>query len=199
MAIVYCVTNKLSGKKYVGITKQTLSNRKKGHRHVAKKMKKHPFYDAWRSYGEENFVWEVLEECTSIEEAARLEVKFIQEMNTISPHGYNLLLGGVLPPNMKGVPKSEEHRRKISEANKGKKVSDEKKKRISETLKGNTPWNKGIVGAQEAWNKNIPHTQETKNKISNANKGKTPWNKGVPRSQETKDKIRLTKSKSKIS
>lgn len=197
MAIVYCATNIISGKKYIGITKQKLSDRKKRHRYVAKKLKKHPFYDAWRKYGKENFKWEVLRECDSVEEASLLEEHYIKEINTISPNGYNLLEGKIIPPNMKGISKSEEHKKKISEANKGKSKSEETKKKISDALKGNLPWNKGKNTGQIPWNKGINHSEETKQKIGEANKRKTPWNKGVPRSEETKQKIRLTKSKSK--
>ena len=52
--------------------------------------------------------------------------------------------------SMKGKKLSEEHRRKLSEAhkgkmtwNKGKHLSDDTRRKISESLKGNVPWNKG--------------------------------------------------------
>jgi hypothetical protein len=44
---------------------------------------------------------------------------------------------------LKGRPRSEEHRRKISEARKGKKASEETCKKLSLALKGRTPWNSG--------------------------------------------------------
>ena len=49
----------------------------------------------------------------------------------------------------KGKPKSEEHRKKLSEANKGKPV----------------------------WNKGKKFSEETRNKIGEANKGKNTWTK----------------------
>lgn len=165
MAIVYSATNKISGKKYIGITKQSLSNRKKGHRHQVRKNKRHPFYDAWRSYGEEVFDWMVLYESESILDVAEKEKTYIEEYDTIAPNGYNLLIGTIIPPNMKGIPKSEEHKRKISEANKGRPKTKEERKRISEGLKGNIPWNKNKKGLQVAWNKGIARSPETIEKI----------------------------------
>lgn len=51
-------------------------------------------------------------------------------------------VGGAL----KGIPHSEEHKRKIGEAQKGKIIPKSQRKKISETLKGNIPWNKGKIG-----------------------------------------------------
>jgi len=70
----------------------------------------------------------------------------------------------------KGKTLSEEHKRKISEAHKGRKrgvMSEEHKQKISE---GNiNSYSRG----RKAWNKGVPQTEEHKNKISEANKGKT--------------------------
>lgn len=98
---------------------------------------------------------------------------------------------------------SDETKKKISDANKGKIISEEQRKRHSEMLKGKHPWNYGKSGAQTAWNKGLigVHTinEETKIKISNslkgvkkgefsdehkrklseAHKGKHPWNYGL--------------------
>lgn len=54
----------------------------------------------------------------------------------------------------KGMPLSEETKKKISDKHKGIPCSEEKAKKISEALKGNVPWNKGI-----------PNSEETRSKI----------------------------------
>jgi hypothetical protein len=90
-----------------------------------------------------------------------------------------------------GLVPSEEHRRKLSEAQKGKTTwnkdkspSEETKRKISEAQKGKTPWNKGKSPSEE-----------TKRKMSEAKKGntnalgKTPWNKGKCLSEEHKKKL----------
>lgn len=72
---------------------------------------------------------------------------------------------------LKMGPMSEEHKKKMSEANKGKKRAAETKKKMSEAQKGK------------------PKSDETKKKLSEANKGK----KRGPMSEETKKKISESK------
>ena len=69
--------------------------------------------------------------------------------------------------HQKGKPKSEETKKKMSEAQKGRFVSEETRNKISETLKGHIPWNK--------WKQN---SKETRKKISEANKGRHWFNNG---------------------
>jgi hypothetical protein len=196
MAILYRVTNKLNTKKYYGITSGTLSKRKKTHLHSAKRGSSGVFHTAIRKYGKDNFVWETIREFPSIEEAGKAETEIIIEENTVCPNGYNMTSETRFNPL--GLKRSEETKQKLSDANRGKTKSEETRKSISDSLKGHVPWNKGKTGVQTAWNKGISHSEKTKSKIGNSNKGKTPWNKGIPRSDETKEKIRLTKSKSKF-
>jgi hypothetical protein len=59
--------------------------------------------------------------------------------------------------------------------------------KMSKNLKGRIPWNKGLKGVQQAWNKGIPRTEEVKKAVSKARIGK----KTGPRSLETKIKIGL--------
>ena len=62
---------------------------------------------------------------------------------------------------------SEEHKRKISDANKGKKHSEEARRKMSESKKGKPTWNKG---------KKL--SEEHKRKMSEAGKGKHWFNNG---------------------
>lgn len=88
---------------------------------------------------------------------------------------------------------SEETKRKISRANKGKKRSEEFRKRMSTIKMGNVPGNKGKHHTEEARRKMSeaaknrgPMNEETKKKLSLLWKGKqrpelcgrVPWNKG---------------------
>lgn len=78
---------------------------------------------------------------------------------------------------------SEEQKRKISKAQKGKPKSDSFKKLMSERMKGNT-YGKASKG-------HIP-SEETRRKISEGNKGKPAWCKGMklkPLSDEHKRKM----------
>ncbi|MBA7589416.1 hypothetical protein ES708_31501 [subsurface metagenome] len=68
--------------------------------------------------------------------------------------------------------------------NKGVPRSEETRKKISESRKGQIPWNKGI-----------PCSDEIKQNISRGTKGRKAWNKGISRVDETKYKISKTKQK----
>ena len=91
------------------------------------------------------------------------------------------------PSTFKGKTLSEEHKRKISEAHKGKSrkpLSEEHKRKISDTLKGKTHSEetkrkmRGIHLSEETKrklseaHKGKHHSEETKRKISESNKGK---------------------------
>lgn len=99
------------------------------------------------------------------------EHRYIDLWNSIE-NGWNLEKNGA------GGSRSEETKRKVSEANKGKKRTEEHKRKMSEAKKGKTPWNKG--------KKIGPQSEESKRKKSNALKGRTPWNKGKPNPKASK-------------
>ena len=97
MAIVYCYTNLVNGKKYIG---QTLnpSQRYKSHKSVHLN-EKDPEYDsvfhrALRKYGWENFKYEVLIEDDNIDLINNLEIFYIDFYDTQIPNGYIVLPGG---------------------------------------------------------------------------------------------------------
>lgn len=81
-----------------------------------------------------------------------------------------------------GKHKTEETKKKMSEANKGHKISEETKKKISEANKG-----------QKAWNKGKHTSEETKRKMSIAEKGSNNHNYGKHHSEETRRKISIAK------
>jgi group I intron endonuclease len=90
---VYSVTNKLNGKRYVGWTIVAVEKRFARHLYDAAHGSDVYFHRALRKWGAANFVIETLHQCTEplLREAERC---FIKQLNTITPHGYNLTLGG---------------------------------------------------------------------------------------------------------
>lgn len=109
-----------------------------------------PIASAIAKYGKENFSIEILDTCNSQVELDAKEKYYAKLYNTFCPAGYNLRAGcgrGAM---------SEETKRKISIANKGKKVSASTRKKLSESHKGNS------------------HSAATKQKLSKLNKGKVP-------------------------
>lgn len=139
MYTVYLRTNTINEKQYVGQTSNftrrnwdwnTLSN------HYANIL----LTQERNEYGLDNFTTKVLAEVETQEEALELEKKFIKELNTKAPNGYNLTDGG---DGILGYHFTEEQKKKISEKAKGRKHSEETRKKMSESRKGEKHWNYG--------------------------------------------------------
>ena len=173
MGVIYLRTNKINGKKYVGLTTDLKA------RQAEWKCLKQPYAgnvinNARKKYGIDAFDFEILKECED-EELDYWEKYYIKELNTKKPYGYNMTEGGDGCP---GYIHSEETRKKISDANKGRKFSEEHKRHISESKKGlkhTAEQNKKHSERMKCeknpfWGKQ--HTEETKRKISEAKKGK---------------------------
>ena len=95
---------------------------------------------------------------------------------------------------LKGIPKSEEHKRKISEAKKGitshflgKTHTEEAKRKISEAKKG-IPRSEETKRKISEKSKGRKHTEETKRKISEANKGQNNGNSKTNRERRVREK-----------
>lgn len=118
MIVIYKITNIANGKIYIGQT-VNYSERVKSHKRVAfgrnARDRHKPLYKAFLKYGLNSFKFEIIETCTSYEEANFLEIFFIKKFKSTvdSGFGYNLDLGG------KNGKKSEYTKSKISEAHKG--------------------------------------------------------------------------------
>lgn len=94
MSYIYCITNNINQKKYVGKTDKTIEYRWQQHKADAPKRncEKRPLYRAINKYGAENFSIEILEECSS-EESSNREIYWIEKLDTFH-NGYNATLGG---------------------------------------------------------------------------------------------------------
>lgn len=124
--IIYCATNKVNNKKYVGQTINSLEERIKGHLTFARLNKDgcRLFWRAIRKYGSESFEWSVLFETENIDELNYMESYYIKKYDTTNPlNGYNLKGGGHNPF-----------------------LTDEVKKRIGESQKGKLNHMYGIKG-----------------------------------------------------
>lgn len=136
--VIYLVTNKINGLRYIGQTIRTLDERKEEHLYKALNGSKYFFHRAIKKYGIKNFEWEIIHEAETTEELNELEVHYIKEYNTFLGDGYNLTIGG---RGCSGWKHSEEAKKKISEAGKkrkGIKLNDKTKKKIGEYRKGKT-------------------------------------------------------------
>lgn len=87
--VIYLITNKINGKKYVG---QTIQNPKRRFRRHKYNYDNTAIGNAFDKYGEENFELEILEECESDNLNDR-EKYWINYYNAYE-EGYNLSIGG---------------------------------------------------------------------------------------------------------
>lgn len=92
--IIYCITNDINNKKYIGKTIHSIKQRFQEHIRESKKArsKDRPLYRAINKYGIEHFHIEILEQC-STENGNIREQFWIKRFNTFH-YGYNATKGG---------------------------------------------------------------------------------------------------------
>jgi hypothetical protein len=120
----------------------------------------------------------------SEEDAFRIEVERIAMWSSLGMDLANKTLGG---EGVAGLVFSEEHRRKLGDATRGKKrppKSEQQRRKHSEFMKGN----KFGLGKK--------HSPETKKKIADSRIGIPSPAKGIPKSEEQKRKISESLSRS---
>lgn len=146
--VIYLITNTVNGKRYVGQTVRTLRERWQRHCWPSNSARM-PVAAAIAKYGKERFTVEIIAKASSQEELNRLEIQYVQTLNTLSPAGYNLRAGegrGKTSPEfgakisraLTGRKASEETRRRLSESHKGKKMPEATRKRLRQFYRGRT-------------------------------------------------------------
>lgn len=98
---IYCITNRCTGKKYIGQTKTTLKDRFRRHKNHSKSNESGQLiYYSMNKYGFENFSIEEVRKITCKtdvelgEHLNKAEMKYIAEYKTLMPIGYNMDTGG---------------------------------------------------------------------------------------------------------
>ena len=187
---IYMIKNMVNSKIYIGqsvdIEKRWREHRSglRGNDHDNKHLQ-----NAWNKYGESNFEFTVICECDESQLNTK-EIDYIAKLKTYDPKvGYNKTYGG------EGGRHTEETRRKLSEAHKGKTLSEEHKRKMRENHADFKGENAPMYGKH--------HSKETRKRLSDINRGKTIpeetrekisennsryW-KGKTRSEETREKI----------
>ena len=161
MYTVYQHKNKINGKVYIGITSQKPEQRWRN----GEGYKSSPhFYSAIQKYGWDNFEHNILFVELTKEQACLKEQELIKEFNSMNrEYGYNSTSGGDI------FVMNEETKKKISQAlmgnqnNLGHSCSEEKKKKISEAQKGRefTEEHKQKL-SEAAKNRHVPCSEEKK-------------------------------------
>lgn len=209
---IYKITNSINSKIYIGQTRQSPAI-KRWHSHKWDALNgrtKTAFANAIRLHGHEKFTFQIVCECSSLDELNRLEEEYILFFSSLSPNGYNLMKGGSnyersketlekLRNSLKGRIIDEEWAKNIAEGHRGLKKSDETKQKIREAHLGMrmSEESKEKIRKSHTGKKASP---ETIRKMSENRKG-VPWSEkrrnasiGKKHSEETKQKI----SKSKL-
>ena len=158
---IYRITNNINHKTYIGQHKYYKSllveDDYMGSGVILKKAQK--------KYGIENFSKEIITIAMSRSEANVLEKYYIAKERKENTYGcYNIADGGYTSVEFTHTPESRMKALETRKRNGNLKLSEETKRKISEATKGRVPWEKG--------RKRGPHSEETKRKMSEANKGK---------------------------
>lgn len=163
-----------NGKMYIGVTSlPTYKRWRYGYGY-----KNNPyFFNAIQKYGWNNFKHEILLDNLTREEASLAEEIFITYWNlTQKDKGYNINNGGLSNYEI-----SDETRRKMSEAHKGKRHSDSTKEKISKNHADVSGINHPLYGTHRS--------EETKRKLSKANSGINGGFYGRHHTKESKQKM----------
>ena len=215
---IYQIRNKVNGKLYIGSTSNFV-RREKEHFNHGRCLKKcnhvNPYLqNAFNKYGEDSFVYEIIFFC-SLENRLYYEQKYLDYYGV--DNLYNINGEACRPPSHKGIKKSEETKRKMSNAQKRRNLSEDDRfrlkkyllnmseekrnlmyKRMSEAKKG-TKFTEETKRKMSESRKGKKHTEESKMKMSKAQKGincteeskrkLSKANKGKKRTEETKMKM----------
>jgi group I intron endonuclease len=171
---VYKIINSINNKVYVGQTWQTLNDRwNSGHGYVSCVH----LNKAIKKYGKDKFQHIVLTVCGTQETADYWEDYFIKHYrSTDKKLGYNIKNGGSHGKH------TEESKKKISEAHKGKLHSEETKNKLSEIQKGHMVSEETKKKMSDSKRGRIV-SEETRKKLSEATKRQIREN-GHPRSNK---------------
>lgn len=182
MHYIYSITNTVTGDVYVGQA-IWLKKRFSTHRCSLRRGKHHNRFlqRSYDKYGEAAFDYKALEECVNLEVANQREAVIIESLKIQGCRVFNIRAGG------KNDRMTEEHKRRIGDALRGKSKSLEHRAKISEVQRGRkqTPELVAKRMAARAWY--VP-TEEHRRRLSEASKGK-------PKTEAHKQSIREAKKR----
>jgi len=105
---IYCIKNKQNDRKYIGQTVQKPEKIWNNHIWSAKNgVSTQLIHLALHEFGEDSFEFEILATTNNLHELDRLEAEYIQDLNTLHPHGYNMKEGGINGHKAHGLPRKK--------------------------------------------------------------------------------------------
>lgn len=201
---IYAIRNLANDRVYVGHARN-IPRRWKAHRHMLAKGRHHSpgLQAAWVKYGEDLFLFEILEVVDDPAKLVEREQYWIDTLRAaVRRYGYNVgpvagSRAGVpmsksarakISAFQKGRPKTPEHAARISAANKGRELSPEHRRKVVEIALRNTTdpdaLNKNRAAALERW-----ADPETRAKYEAANRRNADARRGKPRDPEIAAKV----------
>lgn len=155
----YCVYKHTSpsGKVYIGITGRKPEHRwNNGNGYYQNKH----FKSAIDLYGWENFTHEIIADGLTKEEACQLEKNLISAYKSNNKEfGYNKSIGGENPAE--GITHSEDTKEKQRVSHKGYVASEQTKKKISDAKRGKSNGREGMTGIKATQSKIVIQIDET--------------------------------------
>lgn len=168
--IAYCITNRVNGKRYIGITTKSPAVRWGAHKSDARRGIGMLIARAIAKHGADVFTFEVIASACDLTRLHDLERILITQYGTllVNGKGYNVTIGGEGAPGHKMPPHVLESLRII---NTGKVLSAETRARVSAALCGlkRSPESCARIGISKRGGK---LSDETRAKMSAANKGR---------------------------
>jgi len=132
---VYLIRNIVNGKVYVG-SSVNIAVRWSGHRNQLRKGKhtSRHLQSAWNNYGEDKFAF-VKRRLCPVDDLLRVEQEYIELHCSSDPEcGYNICKRAGRPPDLTGIAKSDETKKKMSEYHRNRPVEHQRK--INEATTG---------------------------------------------------------------
>jgi len=129
---VYLITNKVTGKQYVGQTTYGVAHRWRQHCETATRGRGYVIGKAIRKYGADAFTLKVLDTAATQTELDAKETQWIASVGSLVPQGYNLQAGG------NGGRPCEETRRRMSAAQMGRVHTESVKEKLRVANTGRT-------------------------------------------------------------
>lgn len=196
MYAIYGILNLINGKIYIG---SAINVYHRLHTHKSKlDLNQHAnphLQAAWNEYGSFAFEFMVLESVLWKSDLIEREQYWIDLTNCFNPEcGYNIRKIAKSNLGLKKPPVTEETRKRLSIALKGKKLSDAQKHRISEFQKGrkqSEEQKKNAVLGRAGYR----HSEKTKAKMSASQYAKSTWphlDKSACKCRECKDRRNLS-------
>lgn len=218
---IYKITNKINNKAYVGQSID-IYTRWTTHINLLNTNKHHNEYlqNEWNIFGEENFYFNILEECNVniLDERERYYIILFDSIN--NNNGYNFATGGrsnftfndeilcKMSESQTGRVHSEETKKKISKGNKGKVLSEDTIAKIRESHKREN-LSQETLDKMSAAKKGKSLSEEHRKKLSEAGRNRivseetrkklSQSNMGHEVSEETREKLRKANTGKKLS